>query len=57
MEASGAFTTHEITRRACTDDDVVIDVRFAGICHSDIHQVRQEWYVGLGIHEKRDDIR
>jgi alcohol dehydrogenase (NADP+) len=24
-------------------DDVVIDIKFAGICHSDIHQVREEW--------------
>ncbi len=24
-------------------NDVAIDVKFAGICHSDIHQVREEW--------------
>ncbi len=23
--------------------DVVIDIRFCGICHSDVHQVRDEW--------------
>lgn len=28
-----------ITRRAVADDDVVIDIKYAGICHSDIHQV------------------
>ena len=32
-----------IERRACGPDDVVIDVLFAGICHSDIHQARGEW--------------
>src|SRR3954447_2101226 len=32
-----------IERRALRDDDVLIDVKFAGICHSDIHQVREEW--------------
>jgi D-arabinose 1-dehydrogenase-like Zn-dependent alcohol dehydrogenase len=32
-----------IERRALRDDDVQIDVKFAGICHSDIHQVREEW--------------
>ncbi|MFB9235543.1 NAD(P)-dependent alcohol dehydrogenase [Plantactinospora siamensis] len=32
-----------IERRELRDDDVLIDVKFAGICHSDIHQVREEW--------------
>jgi uncharacterized zinc-type alcohol dehydrogenase-like protein len=30
-------------RRAPRADDVVIDIKFCGICHSDIHQVRDEW--------------
>ncbi len=30
-------------RRAPRPDDVVIDIKFCGICHSDIHQVRDEW--------------
>jgi uncharacterized zinc-type alcohol dehydrogenase-like protein len=30
-------------RRAARADDVVIDIKFCGICHSDIHQVRDEW--------------
>ena len=42
-EASGQFSPFTFTRRACGDDDVVIDIKFAGICHSDIHQARQEW--------------
>lgn len=24
-------------------DDIVIEIKYAGICHSDIHQVREEW--------------
>jgi len=32
-----------IERRDLRDDDVLIDIQFAGICHSDIHQVREEW--------------
>ncbi|CAE7572037.1 adhA [Symbiodinium microadriaticum] len=43
MEASGKFTPFTFTRRACGANDIVIDVKFAGICHSDIHQVREEW--------------
>lgn len=29
-----------ITRRAASANDVVIDIEYAGICHSDIHKVR-----------------
>lgn len=32
-----------IERRDVGPDDVLIDIEFAGICHSDIHQVRGEW--------------
>jgi uncharacterized zinc-type alcohol dehydrogenase-like protein len=32
-----------IERRDPRPSDVVIDIAYAGICHSDIHQVRQEW--------------
>ena len=32
-----------IERRDPRPDDVVIDIAYAGICHSDIHQARGEW--------------
>ncbi|GAA1346996.1 NAD(P)-dependent alcohol dehydrogenase [Arthrobacter roseus] len=32
-----------IERRDVGADDVLIDIKFAGICHSDIHTVRGEW--------------
>ncbi|KAE9387855.1 GroES-like protein [Gymnopus androsaceus JB14] len=32
-----------LTRRAPDDEDVAIDIKYAGICHTDIHTVRQEW--------------
>ncbi|MFT4043533.1 MAG: NAD(P)-dependent alcohol dehydrogenase [Gordonia sp. (in: high G+C Gram-positive bacteria)] len=32
-----------ISRRALGPKDVLIDVAFAGICHSDIHTARNEW--------------
>ncbi|MFF3871775.1 NAD(P)-dependent alcohol dehydrogenase [Streptomyces sp. NPDC001978] len=32
-----------IERRAVGEFDVLIDVKFAGICHSDIHQAREGW--------------
>jgi uncharacterized zinc-type alcohol dehydrogenase-like protein len=36
-----AFTT--IPRRAPTEHDVQIEILFCGICHSDLHSVRNEW--------------
>jgi len=38
-----AFETGTIEHRDLRDDDILIDIAFAGICHSDIHQVREEW--------------
>jgi len=40
---NGPLVPHEITRRAVGDDDVHIKISYAGICHSDIHQVSEDW--------------
>lgn len=32
-----------IERREPLPDDVVIDILYCGVCHSDLHQVRNEW--------------
>ena len=40
-----ALTT--IPRRDVGEHDVLIEIRYSGICHSDIHQVRDEWRPGL----------
>jgi alcohol dehydrogenase (NADP+) len=37
------FETTRIERRALGRHDVLIDIKFCGICHSDIHQVKDEW--------------
>ena len=37
------FERRTIERRDPRPHDVVIDIRYAGICHSDIHQAREEW--------------
>src|SRR5690625_2326668 len=37
------FRVATIERRDPRPDDVVIDIRAAGICHSDIHTIRNEW--------------
>jgi len=40
------FERSTVERREPRPDDVAIDIAFAGICHSDIHQVRNEWFPG-----------
>src|SRR6218665_1038285 len=42
-DATKPLTPFTFERREPNDDDVVIDIKFAGICHSDIHTVRNEW--------------
>ncbi len=32
-----------VERREVGPRDVLIEIRYAGICHSDIHTVRGEW--------------
>lgn len=36
-----------ITRRAVGPDDVLIAIKYSGICHSDIHQAREEWFTSI----------
>ena len=38
-----AFEKVTIERRALGPHDVLIDIAYAGICHSDIHTARNEW--------------
>jgi len=33
----------DIKRREVLDEDVKIDILYCGVCHSDIHQVRNDW--------------
>lgn len=33
----------EIKRREVTKNDVKIDILYCGVCHSDLHQVRNDW--------------
>ncbi|MEV0650753.1 NAD(P)-dependent alcohol dehydrogenase [Phytomonospora sp. NPDC050363] len=35
-----------VPRRAVGPNDVLIEIRYSGICHSDIHQARDEWRPG-----------
>ncbi|MDD2271253.1 MAG: NAD(P)-dependent alcohol dehydrogenase [Desulfuromonadaceae bacterium] len=41
--ASSPFVADTIPRRETTERDVQIEILFCGICHSDLHTVRDEW--------------
>ena len=42
-DSTGHLSKTTITRREPGPHDVAIDIKFAGICHSDIHTVKAEW--------------
>jgi uncharacterized zinc-type alcohol dehydrogenase-like protein len=44
---AAAFERGTIERRDLGPHDVAIDIAYAGICHSDIHQAREEWGSGI----------
>lgn len=50
LSVSGAKAPFEkvtIERRQLRPDDVLIDIRFSGICHSDIHSAHGDWAGGI----------
>jgi uncharacterized zinc-type alcohol dehydrogenase-like protein len=42
-DASKPLAPFTFERREPNEDDVVISVKYCGLCHSDIHQARNEW--------------
>ena len=43
LKAKAPLTPFHFERRDPKDYDVAIDIQYCGICHSDIHQARDEW--------------
>ncbi|MBP6864358.1 MAG: NAD(P)-dependent alcohol dehydrogenase [Candidatus Didemnitutus sp.] len=43
QSAHGNFQPYTFTRHAVGDHDILIEILYSGICHSDIHSVRSEW--------------
>ncbi len=42
-EVKAPLTPFAFERREVGENDVLIDIQFCGVCHSDIHQARDEW--------------
>jgi uncharacterized zinc-type alcohol dehydrogenase-like protein len=43
MEARKPLVPYQFNRRDVGANDVALSISYAGICHSDIHQAREEW--------------
>ncbi len=43
MYSNTPLEAYHFERRAVGPDDVQIDILFCGVCHSDLHQVKNEW--------------
>jgi len=43
MKAKSELVPFSFDRREIGSHDVALDISYAGICHSDIHQVHEEW--------------
>lgn len=43
IDASGKLVPWSFERRPVGDHDILIDIKFASICHSDIHQMKGHW--------------
>lgn len=47
LSADSAMTPFSFTRRALRANDVRADIRYCGVCHSDLHQARNDWHNSL----------
>jgi alcohol dehydrogenase (NADP+)/uncharacterized zinc-type alcohol dehydrogenase-like protein len=43
VDTSGKLKPWEFERRPVGADDILIDIKYASICHSDIHQMKGHW--------------
>lgn len=43
FEEKGHFQPYEFSRHAVGDNDIEIEILYAGICHSDLHHVFADW--------------
>jgi alcohol dehydrogenase (NADP+)/uncharacterized zinc-type alcohol dehydrogenase-like protein len=42
-DASGKLSPWEFERRPVGENDILIEIKYASICHSDIHQMKGDW--------------
>lgn len=42
-ETNGDFKAYDFSRHALGEQDIEIEIMYAGICHSDLHHVKEDW--------------
>lgn len=47
QSATSPLAPFSFERRTPRDTDVAIDILYCGVCHSDLHQARSEWFASL----------
>ncbi|MGR6981125.1 hypothetical protein ACUHGC_06920 [Testudinibacter sp. P27/CKL/0425] len=43
QSATSPLAPFEFERREVRDNDVEIEIQYCGVCHSDLHQARNDW--------------
>ena len=43
MDNKGVFAPFQFDRHAVGDNDILIEIMYSGICHSDLHHVMEDW--------------
>lgn len=47
LKPNSRLTSFSFERRNPREHDVLIDIKYCGVCHSDLHQARDEWGGGI----------
>eukprot|EP00729_Bicosta_minor_P009401 gene9401-27969_t len=47
MTAGADLVPFSFTRRVLKENDILIAVKYCGLCHSDLHQVKNDWKGGI----------
>jgi uncharacterized zinc-type alcohol dehydrogenase-like protein len=47
QSAESNLAPWEFERRDLTQNDVLIDILYCGVCHSDLHSIKNDWFPGL----------
>ena len=47
MKPKAPLEPFQFERREVGDHDILVDIQYCGICHSDLHQVKEEWGKGI----------
>lgn len=47
QDAQTALAPWQFERRDVGPHDVLIDILFCGVCHTDLHQIRNDWFPGI----------